>query len=137
MPLPERSKDTPLLIYDGDCAFCRFWVEYWRRRAGEAVLFAPYQDVAEQFPEIPLARFRAAAQFRDANGQFSSGAEAVFRTLACAPGARRRWPLWAYARVPLFGWVSEAAYRWVARHREGLYRLMRRVGGAAGVSGEW
>ena len=129
MAIPERAKDTPLLIYDGGCAFCRFWVEYWRDRTGEAVLYAPYQDVAELFPDIPIDRFRAAAQFRDADGKFSSGAEAVFRTLACAPGAHRRWPLWAYERVPLFGWVSEAAYRWVARHRGGLYRVTRWVWG--------
>jgi predicted DCC family thiol-disulfide oxidoreductase YuxK len=128
MPLSERDKDTPLLIYDGDCTFCRFWVERWKERTGEALLYAPYQDVAELFPEIPLSQFRAAAQFRDGNGRFSSGAEAVFRTLACAPGKSRRWPLWAHERVPLFGLISEAVYRWVARHREGLYRLMRWVG---------
>ena len=129
MPKPESPKDTPLLIYDGDCAFCRFWVEYWKERTGEAVGYAPYQDVAHLFPEISIEQFRQAARFRDADGRFSSGAEAVFRTLACAPGASRRWLLWAYERVPLFGFLSEAVYRWVARHREGLYRLTRWVWG--------
>jgi hypothetical protein len=30
---PER----PLLVWDGDCDFCRRWIERWRRIAGDRV----------------------------------------------------------------------------------------------------
>ena len=126
---PKETNQVPLLIYDGACAFCRFWVERWKQRTGDRVAYAPYQEVAPQFPEIPLERFQAAAQFRDAGGRFSSGAEAVFRALACAPGASRRGLLWAYTHVRAFAVLSEAVYRWVARRRGGLYRLTRWVWG--------
>ena len=128
-PPNQTPLRIPLLIYDGDCPFCRFWVERWKHRTGTAVSFAPYQEAARQFPEIPLERFQAAAQFRDADGHFYSGAEAVFRALACSPGASRRWLRWTYAHVPLFAVLSEAVYRWIARHRVGLYRLTRWVWG--------
>ena len=128
-PPNQTPLRIPLLIYDGDCPFCRFWVERWKHRIGTAVSFAPYQEAAHLFPEIPLERFRAAAQLRDTDGNFSSGAEAVFRALACAPGASRRWLLWTYRHVPLFAVLSEAVYRWIARRRGGLYRLTRWVWG--------
>ena len=117
---PEPRK--PLLIYDGDCSFCRACVDYGRRLTGEAVAYAPYQQVADQFPQIPRENFRTAAQFVDGTGKVSSGAEAVFRALSCAPGWR--WPLWLYTRFRPFAAISELVYRWIARHRGGLSRLM-------------
>src|SRR5947207_768609 len=90
---PGPLRDRPLLIYDGDCPFCKYWVGYWKSVTGERVAYAPYQDVAEQFPEIPLENFRAAAHFVDAQGNVSKGAEAMFRSLACSPD--RQWPLWS------------------------------------------
>jgi hypothetical protein len=49
------------------------------------------------------------------DGEVFEGAEAVFRSLAKAPG--RQWPLEAYRRIPGFAAIAEAAYRLVARHR--------------------
>jgi predicted DCC family thiol-disulfide oxidoreductase YuxK len=49
------------------------------------------------------------------DGEVFEGAEAVFRSLAEAPG--RQWPLEAYRRIPGFAAIAEAAYRLVARHR--------------------
>ena len=120
----ETAVDTPqpLLIYDGDCSFCRRCVEYGRSRTRGAVLYRPYQEVAFQFPQIPIQQFRAAAQFVDRGGIFCSSAEAVFRALSYAP--RWRWLLWLYKRVRPFAALSERLYRWVARHRNGLSRLL-------------
>ena len=114
---------TPLLIYDGDCSFCKFWVEHWKSLTDSYVSYAPYQEVADQFPEIPLAAFQAAVQFIDRQGTIWSGAEAVFRSLACVP--EKRWLLWCYRRVPGFAPVSNFIYRFVARHRGAFYRLSR------------
>lgn len=121
--LPEEKRAAALFIYDGDCSFCKFWIEYGKRLTGSAVSYAPYQEVAGQFPEIPLERFRAAAQFVDASGKISGGAEAVFRMLTCVPG--KQWLLRLYLRVPLFAALAEWAYRFVARHRGAFYRLTR------------
>lgn len=119
---PHAPPRKPLLIYDGDCAFCRRAVAWSRRITGEAVDYRPYQEVAEQFPHISLEQFRAAAQLVDCDGAVRSGAEAVYGALARA--RRWRWLLWLHRRSSLFRSLSERAYRWVARHRDGLGRLL-------------
>ena len=40
--MPER----PLLIYDGDCRFCNYSVDYARAATGSSIDFRPYQEVA-------------------------------------------------------------------------------------------
>ena len=110
---PSES-DLPLLVYDGECGFCRRWIERWRNVTGGRVADAPYQEVSARFPEIPGDRFRAAVHLREPDGRWSRGAEAVFRSLSY--GGHGLW-LWLYRRLPGCAALSEAAYRWVARHR--------------------
>jgi len=118
----------PLLIFDGDCGFCREWIARWRAATGDRVEYATYQDVADQVPDVPRERFAAAVQLREPDGRWSGGAEAVFRVLAYAPGYR--WMLWLYRRVPGAAGISEAVYRFVARHRPVLLSLTRLIWGA-------
>ena len=122
-PMPPYAESAkPLLIYDGDCSFCRYWVDYGRRLTRDSVAYAPYQEVAAQFPQIPIERFRLAAQFVDPDGTISSGAAAIYSVLSYARGGK--WLLWLYTHLRLFAGVSERIYLWVARHRNGLSRLM-------------
>lgn len=110
-----RPLQKPLLLFDGDCGFCRQWIERWRRVTGGAVDYAPYQAEADRFPEIPRERFAEAVHLLEPDGRVTSGAEAVFRTLATARG--RGWILSLYEHVPGVARASEALYRFVARHR--------------------
>jgi predicted DCC family thiol-disulfide oxidoreductase YuxK len=105
----------PLFIWDGECGFCRAWMARLRRATGDRVEYAPYQEVAARFPEVPLEKFRAAAQLIETDGRWSEGAEAMFRALACVPG--RGWPLALYQRMPGFGAASRWCYSRVARNR--------------------
>ncbi|WP_394837766.1 lipase maturation factor family protein [Pendulispora rubella] len=105
----------PLVVYDGACGFCKRWIERFRLRTGDAVDYAPYQDVAERFPEIGEDAFRAALHVIDLNGIVHRGADAVFSALAHAPGGR--WLAMLYRGSPGFARVSEAVYAWVASHR--------------------
>ncbi|HEV2494020.1 MAG TPA: lipase maturation factor family protein [Terriglobia bacterium] len=118
-----NASNLPLLVYDGDCSFCRFWIDAWKARTGERVVYAPYQEVASRLPRIPVANFRKAVQLILPDGKVFSGAEAVFGTLATAPGAG--WMLTVYQRVPGFAPVSEACYRVVAAHRDFFYWFTR------------
>jgi len=114
----------PLLVYDGDCGFCRTWVARWRRTVGPRVDYEQFQTVAARFPTIQRSRFRRALQLILPDGEVFEGAEAVFRTLALAPGRprRRRW-LAVYQNVPGARPVFECGYRWVADHRPLLTRV--------------
>src|SRR3954462_10744316 len=71
----------PLLIYDGDCHFCRRWIERWRELTRGTVEYEPFQELADRFPEIPRQNFEQAVHFIDTDGSVYRGAEAVFRSL--------------------------------------------------------
>jgi predicted DCC family thiol-disulfide oxidoreductase YuxK len=111
------------MVYDGDCNFCRRWIARWRVLTGDKVDYAPFQEVAGRFPEIPKEVFEEAVQFVESNGDVSGGAEAVFRSLAYVPS--RRWPLWIYKQVPGVAPVTGWLYRLVARHRRVFSAITR------------
>lgn len=117
----------PLLVYDGDCEFCLIWIEYWKRLTGEHVDYAPFQEAAARFPEIPLARFQTSVQLILPDGRRFGGAHAVFQSLATVPG--RGWMLRSYERIPGVSLTSESFYRVVATHRDLFYHLTRLLWG--------
>lgn len=104
----------PLLIFDGDCYFCRRWIERWRSLTHGAIEYAPFQEAAHRFPEVPRENFEQAVHFIDADGSVYRGAEAVFRSL----GQRARVWSWCYEHVPGFAPSTETAYAFVARRRQ-------------------
>lgn len=108
---PER----PILVYDGECGFCRRWIGRWRGWTGERVEYAPFQEAARDFPQIPIERFRESVVLIEPGGRVTDAAEAVARSLAVRPAGRTL--LWIYLHFPGARAVSEAAYRWVANHR--------------------
>src|ERR1035437_3158627 len=117
----------PLLLFDGDCGFCRFWVARWKTRTRDRVDFAPAQQEASRFPQVTEEALKRSVQLVTPEGAVYSGAEAVFRTQAYAPGLR--WMLAVYRYLPGARPVSEAAYRLVADHREFFLKLTRLVWG--------
>ncbi len=117
----------PILIYDGDCAFCRIWVDYWQRLTNERVAYQPFQTAADQFSDIPRTAFESAVHLVWPDGRVTSGAQAVFETLALTPG-RTGW-LWLYHHAPGFAPISERAYRFVAAHRDFFYWTTRLLWG--------
>jgi lipase maturation factor 1 len=120
-PAPSPILDRPLLVYDGDCGFCRFWVARWRRATHGAVDFAPAQQEAGRFPQIAPEAAKRAVQLVTPQGEVFSGAEAVFRVLAFAP--EERWKLGLYRRLPGFRPISEWTYARIAAHRPFFSKL--------------
>ncbi len=124
--MADRADERALLIYDGDCAFCRYWVEAWRHETGDRVIHAAAEEIAEKFPEIPRGRYRRSIQLIDVDGRRYEGAQAAFRALAHAPG--KGW-LRALYDAPLVAPLSEAVYRLVARHRDACFRATKLLWG--------
>jgi predicted DCC family thiol-disulfide oxidoreductase YuxK len=112
----------PLLIFDGRCAFCRIWIEYWKQLTGSSVDYASFQEVGANFPQIPPEQYSQAVQLVVPEGNVLSGALAVFATLAYAGIG---WPRWLYDHIPGFAPVAEAAYRLIAAHRNFFYQVTR------------
>src|SRR6202011_4653187 len=105
----------PLIIWDGDCHFCRRWIERWREITRGAVDYATSQESAERFPEIPRDRFERSVIYIETDGCVFGGAEAVFRSLRCR--SSKKWLAWNYDHVPGFAPVSESLYKIIASNR--------------------
>ena len=105
------TPNKPVLFFDGDCGFCRRWIERWREITGNALDYAPSEK-----PESSVILI-------DVDGKTFRGAEAVFRSLALSPS--HRWLSWTYYRLPGVKLVSEALYRLVASHRRFFSAIIR------------
>ncbi len=109
------GEKTPVMIYDGECGFCRMWIARWKKEAGGRVLFQPFQEVLGQYPQLSHDKVVRAVHFIDSEGAVSTGAEAVARMLQNAPH-KKHW-LWLYRRCPGANAISEWFYERIAQHR--------------------
>ena len=120
MPGPTHQVANPpsktLLVYDGDCRFCKLWIARWREITTGAVDYEELQDAAVRFPEVPRAAFEQAIKLIETDGRVFSGAEAVYRSLGRGGGSG--FGRWSFEHVPGFAPVSNFAYAFIARHRE-------------------
>ena len=116
---PGRSRREPdeqgLLVFDGECGFCRRWVRHmneWFRRRPEAVAWQTTDLTSLGLTETQC---RDAVQFVSRGMKVSAGADAAARVLIVAG-----FP-WALAGrimlLPGVRSVARAVYRWVARNR--------------------
>ena len=117
----------PILIWDGECHFCRLWIERWREITSDKVDYAIYQEAAQQFPEIPVEQFKRAMVLIEPDGETFFAAEAVYRSLRYRPS--RRGLAWSYDHVPGFAAISEIAYKFIAGHRGFASTLTRMLWG--------
>lgn len=116
---PER----PVMIYDGDCRFCCFWIERWKLWAGDRVEFVSSQEIMEQgrFSEIPEAEYDRSVQFVQPDGTVFSGAEAVAESLATRCGLIAD----VFRGVPGLAPLAEWGYATVAKRRMLFSRITR------------
>lgn len=113
----------PVLIYDGDCGFCKRWVEMWREWTGERVEYTASQQLGNRFPDLPREWCQESVVFVDLDGRYYQNSEAVFRSLKLAPG--KEWLLPLYHKVPGFALISDWFYRRVANHRMFFSKITR------------
>ena len=109
-------REKPLLIYDGNCGFCKIWIDYWKQLTGDRVAYAASQHVRDQFPEIPPGAFSESVQLVRTDDSVANGARAVFETLGLGD---------AFQRSRILAWITERAYRVVAGHRDFFYWVTR------------
>jgi predicted DCC family thiol-disulfide oxidoreductase YuxK len=114
----RRAHTRPVLVFDGDCAFCTSCARLLERIGPEAQIVA--WQVAD-LDELGITAAQAAEALRwvGADGTVRSGHEALAAALGAAP--RPRWRV--LGRGLLLPGVSPAAaagYRLVARNRHRL-----------------
>ncbi len=121
VPAGATPNPRPVMIYDGECSFCKRWIRRWGRWMGPAIDYQPYQQAAANFPQIPIDAFGKAVHLVEPDGRITRGAAAVFRSFELAK--RRRWPAWAYESIPGVAAICDTAYAAIAGHRDLADRL--------------
>ncbi|MEV7596218.1 DUF393 domain-containing protein [Kitasatospora sp. NPDC089797] len=118
----------PVLVFDGDCAFCSSCVRWGERYLRQTLASGGWEAVPFQFAELPeldaLAGGRGEVSAERAGrevlwvtpaGRVYGGAQAVARLLMRTGGP------WAYLGAVLTSApvrpVAAAVYRWVSRNR--------------------
>jgi lipase maturation factor 1 len=105
----------PLLVWDGECHFCRRWIERWREITGDKVEYDTSQNVADRFPEITREQFQRSVVLIEPDGAVFTGAEAVFRSLRSR--SSKKWLAWSYYHIPGFAPITEVFYKFTATNR--------------------
>lgn len=108
----------PLLVYDGDCAFCSSSVRFIERRIRRHPRLEPWQRLDLASLGLTREQCEEAVQWIGADGRTASGHEAIGRLLVQAGGA---WG-WGgrFILAPGVRSVARVVYSWVARNRHRL-----------------
>jgi predicted DCC family thiol-disulfide oxidoreductase YuxK len=117
------SLDRATVVFDGECSFCRVWIDYWKQLTGERIEYVAFQEIGDRFRDFPRKDFASAVQLFLPSGEVRSGAHAVFSLFALLPG--KTWMLWMYQHLPGFALIGEFAYRVVASNRSFGYWATR------------
>ncbi|HEX5059638.1 MAG TPA: lipase maturation factor family protein [Kofleriaceae bacterium] len=105
----------PVLVFDGECGFCRDWVERWRARTGDRVDYVPLQQPGVlQRLGIPRSDALRSVQLVTPDGNRFGAADAVFRTVEYAPELRH---VARFGRLPLLRTIANFVYRQIAIRR--------------------
>ena len=110
----------PLLVYDGDCRFCRKWITMLQSWDSAGRLrFVPFQDAAEvaRLPFVPRAALEKAMHLVSPDDAVFAGAAAMPPILRLLPGGLL--VRWVFA-VPGVPWMASKVYGVVARNRHRL-----------------
>lgn len=111
----------PLMVWDGRCGFCHYWVIRWKMATDDKIDYAPYQEAAGLFPDIPRDRFKEAVRLIDIDGRVYNGPEAAFRSYFI--GDKMLWLERLYRENRIFRNISDHGYQWISNHRPFMYNL--------------
>lgn len=109
------------MLWDGECRFCAHWIQRWEKTTGDAVEYRSYQEALPDFPQVAEEDCKKAVQLVLPDGRVLSAAHAVLKSLAI--GGRANRPLSWYEHSPIFHWLADSAYRFVAANRSWLPRF--------------
>lgn len=108
----------PVLLYDGDCAFCTSCARLIERRVAPRADVVPWQFADLEAYGVSAEQATAAVQWIDVDGDVRSGHEAIAATFIA--GGRLWRPLGRFLLLPGISRLAAKGYELVAANR---YRL--------------
>lgn len=114
--------DRAVLLFDRDCGFCRWStarILAWDRRGRVRAVALQDPQAGRLLPGMDLSRKMASWHLVTPGGRVRSGGAAIALLSRLLPGGA---PIAFLAEA--FPGLTERAYRWTAKHRDGLGRLL-------------
>ena len=123
---PPENK--PVMIWDGTCGFCKYWITYWHRLTQDKIDYESFQTAAERFKDIDLVHFKQASRLIETDGKVYSGPRSAYRTFTYGSkfAFLDRW----YQNYRLFEKISDRIYQLVASNRNFFFRLTKAMFGS-------
>lgn len=121
-------KRKPVLIWDGECGFCKFWVIRLKTFTEDKITYRTYQEKADQFLDIPLKEFKKASRFIEVDGAVYSGPDSLYRGLLHSDRHTLPWHRW-YGSQPWFTKISDHGYDLIAKNRPLMFTLTKALFG--------
>ncbi|WP_310992677.1 thiol-disulfide oxidoreductase DCC family protein [Aequorivita marina] len=122
VPSTSFSPSKPLLVWDGACGFCKYWVTHWKFKTGNRVNYSPYQEVAHLVKGIPIKEFKKASRLIETDGSIYSGPNSAYRSFVYFKKPSYFWNK-LYARSKTFTFISDHSYNFIAKHRSFFFKL--------------
>lgn len=111
----DEPVEIPVLIYDGDCAFCSSSVRFIERRLRAHPPCEPWQWLDLDAYGVTQEECERAVQYIDAGGRAHSAERGIARTLI---HAGKGWAIVGRAiLVPGIRHVAGIVYRWISKNR--------------------
>ena len=110
-----------LVIFDGDCEFCRIGAEFARRRVRPRADFLAWQEADLESLGLTEHDCQTAVQWIDPSGTYAGG-RAVSRALLKSPYPWK--VLGALGQLPVLCQIVDRSYIWVTHNRPLLMRLL-------------
>lgn len=113
-------RNRSILVYDGQCSFCRRSVDRIARRdhSGTFEFVARQTEgLTERFPKLAEGDFNTGMRLITPDDAIHVGADAAYQIARRLRYWRRI--AWLY-HVPGIHWVTRAVYAWIAANRQSL-----------------
>jgi predicted DCC family thiol-disulfide oxidoreductase YuxK len=114
--MPGGRAVRPIMIFDGDCAFCTSSAQWLQRRLKSYAAVEPWQYLDLALYGTDAHRAQHEVIWVDYTGKLYGGAQAFAQWLIHSGGAWRHVGL--LLTVPPVRWIAAGVYRVVANHRE-------------------
>ena len=121
-------KIKPLLVWDGKCGFCKYWVTRWRKISEGKIDFDTYQNAAQDFPDIPLKEFKKASRLITTSGSVHGGPDSAYKSYEIA-NPSSPWHGW-YTKYAWFRRLSDRGYNYIAKNRSTMFTITKAMLGS-------
>ena len=115
--------EKPMMVWDGECGFCKYWVTRWHNLTGNSIVYKTYQEVAQQYQDIPLKEFKKASRLIETNGAIYSGPDSAYRSYTYTK-KNHSWHQW-YQKYDWFTALSDHGYNYIAKNRGFFFKLTK------------